>query len=130
MSERVNMTIEDLNALLQAFNDHDINRIVDGFAEDGVFVLAAGPAPDGQSFQGREAIREALATRLSAVPDIQWTDAESWLFGKDNDRGLTEWRVRGTLPDGTKLDCRGCDLWRFRDGKVVRKDTFYKQTTG
>jgi len=28
------------------------------------------------------------------------------------------------------LDCRGCDLWRFRDGKVVRKDTFYKQTAG
>lgn len=130
MSEHLNMTMERLNTLLEAFNDHDIDRIVDAFAEDGVFVLAAGPAPDGQSFEGHEAIREALATRLAAVPDIQWTGADSWLFGSNNDRGVTEWRVQGTLPAGNKLDCRGCDLWQFRDGKVVRKDTFYKQTSG
>jgi hypothetical protein len=34
------------------------------------------------------------------------------------------------LPDGNRMDCRGCDLWQFRNGTVVRKDTFYKQTSG
>jgi len=129
MSEPTHMTMDGLNALLRAFNDHDVDAIVEAFAGDGVFVLAAGPAPDGQSFKGPEEIRAALAARLAAVPDIRWTDAESWLFGDSGDHGLTEWRVQGTLPDGNRLDCRGCDIWRFRHGKVVRKDTFYKQTS-
>ena len=97
------MDMERLNALLQAFNDHDAEGIAEAFAEDGVFLLAAGPSPDGQAFTGRAAIREALTDRFAAVSDIQWTSAESWLFGEAADRGLTEWRVQGSLPDGGKL---------------------------
>ncbi len=38
-------------------------------------------------------------------------------------------RVQGTLPDGGRLDCLGCDLWEFRGGKVLQKDTYYTQLT-
>ncbi len=39
----------------------------------------------------------------------------------------THRRVQGTPPDGGRLDCLGCDLWEFRGGKVLKKDTYYKQ---
>ena len=42
------------------------------------------------------------------------------------DKALSEWRVTGTAPTG-KIDCLGCDLWEFRQGKIVKKDTYYKQ---
>ena len=73
---------------------------------------------------GRQAIRDALGQRFAAVPDITWSEGRHWIFG---DKALSEWRVRGTLPDGARLDCRGCDLWEFRGGKVLKKDTYYKQ---
>lgn len=35
----------------------------------------------------------------------------------------------GLRADGRRLDSLGCDLWEFRDGKVLKKDTYYKQVT-
>ncbi len=119
-------TIERLEALVEAFNAKDLDTIVDAFAEDGEFLLAAGPERWGVAFKGRAAIRDGLAQRFEAVPDISWSEGRHWILG---DKGLSEWRVRGTLPDGRKLDCLGCDLWEFRDGQVAKKDTYYKQVT-
>ena len=124
MSEGV--TLERLEEIVAAFNNKDLDGIVEAFAEDGEFLLAAGPDPWGSRFVGHAAIREALAQRFAAVPDIQWTDGRHWIFG---DKALSEWRVQGTLPDGGRHDCLGCDLWEFRDGKVTKKDTYYKQVT-
>jgi hypothetical protein len=71
-------------------------------------------------FTGRAAIREALAQRFAAIPDIRCSDGRHWIFGN---KALSEWRVQGTLPDGGRLDCLSCDLWEFRGGKVVKKAT-------
>lgn len=128
MSDATPVTLALLEELVAAFNAKDLDAIVGHFAEDGEFLLAAGPAPHGVRFTGRAAIRAALAERFAAVPDIRWSDGRHWIFGT---KALSEWRVRGTLPDGRRLDCLGCDLWEFRpDGKVAKKDTYYKQVTG
>ena len=42
------------------------------------------------------------------------------------DRGTSEWTLTGTTTDGERIEVRGCDLWTFRDGKVTRKDSFWK----
>ena len=123
MAREAEVTIELLEEIVDAFNRHDLDRIVDAFAEDGVFILAAGPETWGAKFQGRAAIREALSQRFAAVPDIQWKDGSHWIMGN---KALSEWRVEGTLPSGERLDCLGCDLWEFADGKVTKKDTYYK----
>jgi ketosteroid isomerase-like protein len=120
-------TLALLDELLTAFNAKNVNKIVSHFSAEGAFLLAAGPEPHGTRFIGRDAIATALTGRFAAVPDIQWSDARSWVFG---DKALTEWRVTGTLPSGVKLDCLGCDLWEFADGQVTKKDTYYKQMTG
>ena len=29
-------------------------------------------------------------------------------------------------PDGVSVRVRGCDHWEFRDGKVIRRDSYWK----
>ena len=115
--------MDQLNQILSAFNDHDLDGIMEWFAEDSEFLLAKGTEPHGERFVGKAAIREILGTRFQSMPDIQWRDGESWIMG---DKALSEWRVTGTAPTG-KIDCLGCDLWEFRQGKIIKKDTYYKQ---
>ena len=33
----------------------------------------------------------------------------------------------GTTTDGERIEVRGCDLWEFRDGLIVRKDSYWKR---
>ena len=35
-------------------------------------------------------------------------------------------RLTGTTTEGVFVNVRGCDLWEFHGGKVVRKDSFWK----
>ena len=92
--------------------------------EDVVWAMARGPHPWGRKYEGAEAVREALAARFRSIPDARWEDGGNWVAG---DVGVSEWTLRGTTAKGEKLELLGCDLWRFRDGKVVRKDTYWKQ---
>jgi ketosteroid isomerase-like protein len=39
---------------------------------------------------------------------------------------FSEWLLTGTRPDGVPVRVRGCDHYEFRDGKVVRKDAYWK----
>jgi len=55
---------------------------------------------------------------------MRWEEMRHFI---DGDRAASEWIVRGTKRQiGEKLELLGCDLWTFRDGKVVVKDTYWK----
>ncbi|MCP4327591.1 MAG: nuclear transport factor 2 family protein [Alphaproteobacteria bacterium] len=127
MVESSGVTLALVEEIVAAFNRKDVDAILAYFADDGEFYLAAGPEPWGQVFKGREAIGAALRDRFAAIPDLQWVDGRNWIMG---DKALSEWRVQGTLENGERIDCLGCDLWEFRDGKVLKKDTYYKRVTG
>ena len=121
----MSVTLKRMGEILSAFNNKDLEAIVEGFDEDGEFLLAAGAHPYGECFKGHKAIRTILAGRFAVVPDIQWVDAHTWISGE---RAVTEWRVTGTGPNGP-INQLGCDLWTFREDKVLKKDTYYKQVT-
>ena len=112
-----------MEEILGSFNAHSVDRIVGNFDENGEFLMAAGPEPHEERFVGRKVIGEVLQQRFSAVPDIRWVDSKTWI---SDDRAVTEWRVQGTTANG-RLNYLGCDLWEFRNGKVLKKDTYYKQ---
>ncbi|TMB53352.1 MAG: nuclear transport factor 2 family protein [Chloroflexi bacterium] len=40
--------------------------------------------------------------------------------------GVSEWLLTGTTPEGRRVRVRGCDHREFRDGKVIRKDPYWK----
>jgi SnoaL-like domain len=44
----------------------------------------------------------------------------------DADTGISKWSLTGTTPEGRRIKVRGCDFYTFRDGLVVRKDSYWK----
>ena len=39
---------------------------------------------------------------------------------------MSEWLITGHATDGQAVEVRGCDLFEFEDGKVRRKDSYWK----
>lgn len=109
-----------------AFDRHDLDEILRHFADDAVFDGPRGPDRWGERFVGKEEIREAFAGRFSGIPDIRYTDDAHFV---DGDRGASEWTLSGTSTAGQRIEVRGCDLWTFRDGQIVKKDSFWKIRT-
>ncbi len=115
--------METLKAITEAFNAHDLDAIMEFFAEDCSLDMPRGPEPWGQRFTGKASVREGLATRFAGLPDVHYSDGRHWVSG---DFGVSEWLLTGTTGDGQKLRVRGCDHWEFRGDKVVRKDSYWK----
>ncbi len=117
------MTTDDLQAIADAFNRHDLDAIMAFFADDAVFDAPRGPEPWGRRFVGTDEVRDGFAARFAGIPDVHYGEDAHWVSG---DRGTSEWTLTGTTTDGERIEVRGCDLWTFRDGKVTRKDSFWK----
>lgn len=120
-------TLRTIRAITTAFDRHDLDGIMAHVADDAVFEAPRGPEPWGRRFVGRDEIREAFAGRFSGIPDVRYVDDDHFA---DGDRGASEWTLSGTTIDGERIEVRGCDLWTLRDGKVVKKDSFWKIRTG
>lgn len=112
-----------LEQVLDAFNRHDLDGIMAFFAEDAVFESPRGPDAWGTRFVGKAAVREGLALRFSGIPDVHYGEDRHFVSG---DRGVSEWTLTGTTTAGERIAVRGCDLWEFRDGMIVRKDSYWK----
>ena len=112
-----------LQAFLDAFNAHDVDAIMSFFAEDCVLEMPRGPAPGGRRLVGKQQVREGIQARLDGIPDIRYDDDRHWFCGE---RGVSEWTIRGTQNTGERIEVRGCDLLEFIDGKISRKDSFWK----
>ena len=108
--------------ILDAFNRHDLDAIMAHFAEDCVFDSPRGTRPWGTRFEGKSEVRRGLRARFEGLPDVHCGEDRHWTAG---DRGVSEWHLTGTTPSGNRVSVRGCDLWEFREGKVVYKDSFW-----
>jgi ketosteroid isomerase-like protein len=115
--------IEDVTA---GFDGHDLDRILSHFADDAIYESPRGPEAWGQRFVGKEQIRTAFAGRFNGIPDVRYQADDHFV---DGERGASEWTLSGTTTDGERIEVRGCDLWTFRDGKIVKKDSFWKIRT-
>ncbi len=111
-----------LNSLVEAFNDHDLDRIMGHFADDCVLEMPRGPHRYGQRSEGKEAVRKGLASRLEGLPDVHYGEDQHYVCGQT---GISKWRLTGTMSNGQRVDVNGCDFYEFRDGKVVRKDSYW-----
>jgi steroid delta-isomerase-like uncharacterized protein len=113
-----------LQAFLDAFNARDLDAIMSFFADDCVLDMPRGPAPGGgRRMVGKAQVREGLRSRLDGIPDLHYGDDRHWVCG---DRGVSEWTLRGTQSSGEPIEVRGCDLFEFADGKISRKDSYWK----
>jgi ketosteroid isomerase-like protein len=112
-----------LEAFVAAFNAHDVDAIMAFFADDCVMEMPRGPGPGGRRLVGKEQVREGVQSRLDGLPDVHYGDERHWRCG---DRAVSEWTLRGTQPNGERIEVRGCDLLELAGGKITRKDSFWK----
>ncbi|WP_400193942.1 nuclear transport factor 2 family protein [Hymenobacter sp. B81] len=119
------VTPDTLQQILAAFNRHDLDAIMAFFSDDCSFDFPRGPEPWGQRFVGKAQVRAALASRFRGIPDVHYGADRHWVSA-DGARGLSEWTLTGTTVAGVNITVRGCDLWEFREGKVTRKDSYWK----
>ena len=113
-----------LESFCDAFNRHDLDALMAHMTDDCVFDASAGPDQEGRRYRGQEAVRRGFAEVFATFPDGQWQEGRHLVAG---DRGLSEWVFRGTKTDGTRVEVNGIDVFTFRDGKIVVKDSFRKQ---
>jgi ketosteroid isomerase-like protein len=113
-----------LEGLLEAFNAHDLDRIMDFFTDACVLEMPRGTEPWGTRFEGRAAVRAGLAQRFEGLPDVHYADDEHWVCGE---HAVSRWLLTGTTLAGERVRVRGCDLFDLApDGRIRRKDSYWK----
>jgi len=112
-----------LERFLDAFNRHDVDGVMAFLAEDCVFEMPRGTDPWGRRLEGKAQVREGIEARFAGIPDIHYGKDRHWVAG---DRGVSEWTITGTDTSGERVEVQGCDLIEFRDGKIARKDSYWK----
>ena len=121
MSEQA--TVQVLKGFLEAFNRHDLDAIMGYFAEDCVLYTPRGAKPRGDRYVGQDDVRAGLAKRFQGIPDVHYGEDRHWAC---SDFGVSEWTLTGTSVSGQHIEVRGVDLLEFAQGKVTRKDSFWK----
>ncbi len=120
------MTVEQLVEYADAWNDHDVDRIMTFHTSDTVFETGGGAGIRGTRFEGTEAVRARFVEVWTELPDMHVTEGKHFVSG---DRGCSEWIFHGTRADGAKVEVMGCDLFTFRDDKILIKNSLLKNRT-
>src|SRR5690242_3018387 len=100
------LTTDTLKQFLAAFNAHDLDAIMQFFADDCELSMPRGKEPWGTRYTGKDAVRAGLATRFAGVPDVHYGDDRHWLAG---DLGVSTWLLTGTTKAGERLRVQGVD---------------------
>ena len=114
------VTVKLLKGFLEAFNQHNLDSIMEYFAEDCVFYMPRGSTPRGDKYVGKTEVRAGLAKRFEGIPNVHYGEDSHWVCGNF---GVSEWTLTGTSVSGKKIKVRGLE---FNRGKITRKDSFWK----
>ncbi len=117
------VSAEYLAEFSQAFNDHDVDKLMSMMTEDCLFEGAAGPEQYGVRFEGQEAVAAAFSAVWATFSDAHWGNGAHRV---DGDFGISEWTFSGTREDGARIEADGVDLFTFKDGKIATKKAFRK----
>lgn len=98
--------------LCRVTNGHDLEALVDCFAEDYVNEAPAHPA---RGFRGRDQVRKNWTQIFAALPDLTCT-VRSVVAG---DAVWSEWDMKGTRRDGVTQRTRGVIIFGVADGRAV-----------
>jgi ketosteroid isomerase-like protein len=115
-------TVEVINQFNEAFNRHDVQAMMALMTEDCIFENTY-PAPDGERFEGQEAVRHFWEEFFRSSPAAVFQSEEMITH---EDRCVMRWRYDWIGLDGSRGHVRGVDLLRVRNGKVAEKLAYVK----
>lgn len=110
---------------IEAWNRHDLEGLMELFADDCVFESSGGPEVCGTRYEGHPKVEQAFADVFSSMPDAHWGGGRHHVMSPDY--AVSEWTLTGTLSDGRRLEVNGCDFLTVRDGKILKKNSYRKQ---
>jgi len=111
---------DHLQAYFDAWDQHDIDTIMQYMTEDCVFETGGGVR-----FQGYEAVRTRIMEVWQDIPDIRFENLRHIV---QDDSACSEWSMLGHRRDGSPVDVQGCDIFTFRDGKIYLKNSYIKNS--
>jgi ketosteroid isomerase-like protein len=117
------MNIEILERYSDAWNEHDIEKIMLHMTEDCIFRTGGGAERYGAQYQGQAEVRARFESVWKEFPDVRFLNLTHFTEGN---RGCSEWTFVATASHGNKLEIDGCDLFTFSEGKILLKNTFLK----
>lgn len=115
-------TLEAVDRFNDAFNRHDVDAVMVAMTEDCVFVNTT-PPPDGERFEGQEAVRGAWQDFFAASPHSTFEAEEIFACG---DRCVVRWRYTWDPESPDTGHIRGVDIIRVRQGRVAEKLSYVK----
>ena len=117
------MHIKDLEDYSDAWNEHDIDKIMSYMSEDCVFETGGGSERYGTRYLGSEAVRARFIEVWTDIPNVQFINALHFVQG---DHGCSEWTFVGNRKDGVAVEVDGCDIFGFVNGKIQSKRSYIK----
>ena len=95
--------------MCEAFNAHDLDRIMAFFSDDCVLEMPRGSKPWGSRFEGKRDVREALATRFEGLPDVHYGKDEHFVKTLPT-QASQNGPSRVPNSKGTRREVQGCEL--------------------
>jgi len=117
------VTVEFLEAFADAWNRHDVDDLMSFMTDDCIFESSGGEDVCGTRYEGAEAVQTGYSKAWKDFPDAQWNNAHHFVHGN---RGVSEWTFTGTNAGGKRSEVEGCDIFTFRDGKILVKNSYRK----
>ena len=118
------MTNDRLRRFFDAWNDHDVESIVDFFTADGAYFASIGPDDEGTAFRGTAELRRGVAAFLADYGDVRYADLSVGVLG---DRGYATWTFHGVDPERGPITYRGVDVFEFEGDLIAIKDAYRKE---
>ena len=100
--------LKALVSLTDAFNAHDLDRIMSHFAEDAVLEMPRGRDPWGTRFVGKTAVRE---DRLDASRGCRTSTTARKCTTSRVTLEYRSGRLPGPVRPGQKIRANGCDFY-------------------
>ena len=118
----------------KAFFSRDPARLAEAVTEDAEWHFALGSdTPDGRVCKGVDGFLQGIAENDALFEQLRFEDVV--VRGIPGDQLIMTYRVEGryrggaaTAPgDGDAFSLRGIELVTVRDGRIAKKDVFWKQ---
>ena len=118
------LTRKMVDAVGDAFNANDIDKVMQYFAPNAIFDHAVGAEEHGVRFKGADVIRGVFSGLFEKVENVHW---ETLACGIVANKAYCEYRRTAKHKDGTTEEYLSVDILTFKDGLIVHKDTYFKQ---
>ena len=110
----------------RAFFRRDAGLLGEVLTEDAQWHFAFGPdAPDGRVRHGVEGFLRGADENDAMFERLRFEDVECRALGPE--RIVMTYRLEGARRGGEAFSLRGVELVDVRDGRIAKKDVFWKQ---